>query len=173
MIFFVKLIALKWVEKVNILQLFMCNYYLCYKSELSASVNEEQVIDILQKSQKNNLKKNITGMLLYINNHFIQIIEGQQDEVNDLYKKILQDSRHYGAKVLSEGKVEGRFFPNWVMGFRALNEHDLQEIAMLNGIPGLSIQSLLDAAKPHIALELMKHFYTNGELNFYNFWIGK
>lgn len=148
----------------------MQNYYLCYKSELSSTTDESEIINILGASQKNNLRKNITGMLLYINNHFIQLIEGEREDVNGLYKKIVTDSRHFGARILSEGVADKRFFPNWIMGFRAMNPQDLKEMAEMNGLTELSIDGILNESNPHFAIELLKSFYKNGELDFYKFW---
>jgi len=148
----------------------MPNYYLCYKSELSPTVREEEVLAILSKAQKFNLKNDITGMLLYIDNHFIQFLEGDKEKITFLYRKIMLDPRHFGLKTLSEGSVSIRSFPNWVMGFRALNAEDAREMAEMNGLKDFSVEKMLSDACPNYAIELMKSFYKNGELNFYIFW---
>lgn len=148
-------------------------YYLCYKSELALKTSEEELIKILQVAQANNLKNQVTGMLLYIDNHFIQLIEGEKETIKNLFKKIAIDKRHYGVKILSEGDVPKRFFPNWIMGFRALSPQDLKDMAEMNGLKELSIESLLDEATPHISIEFLKSFYKNGELDFYKFWRNK
>jgi len=148
----------------------MPNYYLCYKSELNPKIKEEEIMQILITAQKFNLKNSITGMLLYIDGHFIQFLEGEKEIISSLYRKIMIDRRHYGVKTLSEGAATYRLFPNWVMGFRTLNEQDVRDMAEMNGQKEFSIEKLLDNADPHIAIELMKSFYKNGELDFYKFW---
>ena len=148
----------------------MPNYYLCYKSELAPKVKEEDIMQILSTAQKFNLKNNITGMLLFIDGHFIQFLEGDKETISNLYKKIITDHRHYGVKTLSEGAISSRSFPNWVMGFRVLNEQDIRDMAEMNGLKEFSVEQMLNGAHAHIAIELMKSFYKNGELDFYKFW---
>jgi hypothetical protein len=151
----------------------MSNYYICYKSKAENFTNESEILNILNLSQKNNLKNNITGMLLYIEDSFIQLIEGDKKDVEILFGKIQRDKRHHSVKILSQGEINGRFFQNWVMGFRTLSQYDLEEMIALNKIGRFTIEELLDNAKPHISIELLKSFYKNGELDYYKFWQGK
>lgn len=147
-------------------------YFICYKSFANIGLQENQVINILHAAQKNNLKNGITGMLLFIENNFIQIIEGEKDAVENLFQKINNDKRHVGIKIVSQGFMNERFFPNWVMGFRILSKYDLEEMVALNGIGSFTIDELLEKANPHIVIEMLKSFYKNGELNYYKFWHG-
>lgn len=147
-------------------------YYICYKSHKSPLISDEDIITILNYAQKSNIDNAITGMLLYFENNFIQFIEGDASKVKLLYSKIALDKRHTDVKILSEGKITERFFQNWVMGFRILSEFDLQEMIQMNNIGHFTVDDLLNEAKPHISMELMKSFYTNGELNYQKFWKG-
>lgn len=148
-------------------------YFICYKSHKSPLISDDEIIKILTNAQKNNINNNVTGMLLFFENNFIQFIEGEAAKVKILYSKIVLDKRHNDVKVLSEGKITERFFKNWVMGFRVISEFDLQEMIQMNNIGKFTIDDLLNEAKPHIAMELMKSFYINGELDYQNFWKGK
>ncbi|MDX2191195.1 MAG: BLUF domain-containing protein [Bacteroidota bacterium] len=148
-------------------------YYTCYTSIANNNLDEKQILDILNSARKNNIVNGITGMLLYIDDNFIQIIEGNKEDVNNLYQKIINDDRHLGVKIISQGNIKERFFPNWVMGFKVLTKYDLEEMVNLNGVGYFTIEDLLNKSKPHIAIEFLKSFYKNGELDFLKFWKGQ
>ena len=52
------------------------------------------VDDILTKSRAKNPAAGITGNLIYHADLFLQLLEGPQSAVNELYEKILADNRH-------------------------------------------------------------------------------
>ena len=97
-----------------------------YSSIASPSLNKNDVLNILEASQKNNLKKEITGCMLYYNDAFLQILEGNQDVVESLYAKIEQDKRHYGARLVYSDTKEERLFKDWSMAFFDLDKEDEQ-----------------------------------------------
>ncbi|MEJ7661321.1 MAG: BLUF domain-containing protein [Hymenobacter sp.] len=75
----------------------------------------------MRQARAYNQDHRLTGLLLYAAGprEFVQVLEGPQDEVEDLYQKIAQDPRHKHAFVLHEGLATGRMFPDWRMGFGA------------------------------------------------------
>ena len=91
-----------------------------YASSAVKLFTNEEIIELLQKSQENNEKIGITGMLLYNDGNFIQVIEGPDDAVRALYNKIKQDSRHDNVVLLGQDPIHERQFPQWTMGFRNL-----------------------------------------------------
>jgi hypothetical protein len=64
----------------------------------------------------------VTGMLLYKDGNFIQVLEGKQQSVRGVYAKIGRDPRHRGMIALLHGEIADRQFPNWSMGFRELSQ---------------------------------------------------
>lgn len=96
---------------------------------ISASVgllSEEELLKILKVSRGNNASKQITGMLLYKGGNFMQVLEGPDDAVNELYEKIKKDSRHHGVSVISKEQIQTRQFPNWEMAFVNLDNPDIK-----------------------------------------------
>jgi len=89
-------------------------------------LSQDELEHLLIKSRNNNEKSNITGMLVYLKNQFIQILEGERETVLNLYYKITKDNRHHKVSKLLTGEHEHRNFDNWSMGFQknSTNEFD-------------------------------------------------
>lgn len=96
-------------------------YHLVYMSAATDAFSEEDLTDILAASRRNNPKRNVTGMLLYSDGGFIQVLEGPKEQVLALYEHIEQDPRHSSTIKLAEGAVEERSFSEWEMGFQKVD----------------------------------------------------
>jgi hypothetical protein len=80
-------------------------------------------------SYENNAKRGVTGMLLYKEGNFMQVLEGDEREVRIVfYEKISADTRHKDIIVLLQGSVAERQFSDWAMGFRDLDSLGVQDI---------------------------------------------
>lgn len=100
---------------------------LIYASSAVELFTEQELIDLLHKSRSNNQKRNITGMLLYRDGNFLQVLEGPASQIDELYDIIKQDSRHKGILTISRENAKGRIFPDWEMGFHNVENVDLDE----------------------------------------------
>jgi hypothetical protein len=59
-------------------------------------------------------------MLLYKNQRFMQVLEGEREDIEEIYyERICKDDRHEGVVQLMGRPTEERDFPDWSMGFRA------------------------------------------------------
>ena len=72
----------------------MSLFCLVYTSLANQKMSDDNLKDLLKKSRLKNETLNITGMLLYLDPFFIQILEGEEAIVNETYNIIKQDSRH-------------------------------------------------------------------------------
>lgn len=52
---------------------------------------------------------------------FLQLLEGPENAVKELFEVISKDTRHYEIKVLSQGPVEERVFIDWGMNYLVSN----------------------------------------------------
>lgn len=95
--------------------------YLVYISSATKLFTEAELLDLLQKARANNERDGITGMLLYSNGNFIQVIEGEETAVSSLHKRILSDPRHTRIITLLQRPLTKRMFAEWSMGFRNLD----------------------------------------------------
>jgi hypothetical protein len=78
----------------------MSLYCLVYTSIASQKMSDDNLKDLLKKSRLKNETKNVTGMLLYLDPFFIQILEGEEAIVNESFNIIKQDSRHHKVKII-------------------------------------------------------------------------
>jgi hypothetical protein len=62
-----------------------------------------------------NALEGITGMLIFNGTHFLQIIEGSPDAIDDLVERLRRDRRHSGFEVRHEHMVDVPSFPEWSM----------------------------------------------------------
>jgi hypothetical protein len=77
---------------------------------------EQAVLDlILKASQRNNQRDDITGLLTYSGEVFVQFIEGPPDAIRRLMGRLQSDPRHRDIIILSQGSDHERIFPDWDM----------------------------------------------------------
>ena len=102
---------------------------LVYISTATGVMTDDDLKDILAASRRNNPAAGITGMLLYRDGLFIQTLEGEEDAVEKLYRKISRDPRHTEIMRLYYHPAKERRFGDWSMGFNKL-EADIDEAEM-------------------------------------------
>ena len=88
-----------------------------YASAASQKLYTLELAKLLQDARKNNEALDITGMLLFHNGSFLQILEGEEDAVEALVAKIKKDPRHKSFNLLLKEEIEERSFENWSMGY--------------------------------------------------------
>jgi hypothetical protein len=96
-------------------------------------------------------------MLLYVDESFFQILEGDQKTLHDLYFRIEHDTRHNGVIKLIEIPIEKRAFSEWSMGFAKVTRADLASIPGLNDFFGTgSAFHDLEPGKAQVLLEAFR-----------------
>jgi len=73
------------------------------------------LLNILVTSRQFNTLHAITGALIYRDDIFLQLIEGDSVTVRNIMKRIQADDRHSEVNVLSERNIPSRTFSNWTM----------------------------------------------------------
>jgi class 3 adenylate cyclase len=98
---------------------------LTYISKFARSLTKKEIESISSISQTNNSRDGITGVLMCCSGIFFQILEGEEDRIDILYKRILEDDRHNQILCLkSELDVTKRRFPDWSMEVIVLDENN-------------------------------------------------
>jgi hypothetical protein len=92
---------------------------LTYVSNRNPNCTNEE-IEKISSCKKNNPSLEVTGVLLYSETKFIQMVEGNFKIITGLYDKIKLDNRHRNAVMLSYGVIKERAFPSWHMGAREI-----------------------------------------------------
>ncbi len=100
-------------------------YFLTYVSSAVTPFSRTELADLLAKSNENNARLGISGMLLYKDGNMMQVLEGEEQDVRALYAKIGRDPRHHGLIILLQGKLAAREFAGWSMAFRDLSGPDV------------------------------------------------
>ncbi len=130
-------------------------HHLIYVSTATKYLNTDDLLDILNSSVARNAAHNITGFLIYAESErsFIQVLEGDEADVDITFDRILKDHRHHEIVVLERSVIEERSFGAWSMGFKSLQHHLLM---MIDGYSPVS--NLRTLAKDGLALKVLTIF---------------
>lgn len=96
-------------------------YRTIYISAASGPVDEAVIQGLLEVSRRNNARLGVTGLMLYHDGNFLQVLEGEEAVVTALYDRIALDGRHRGVIRLLGGPITERAFPDWQMGYVPLD----------------------------------------------------
>ncbi|MES2408008.1 MAG: BLUF domain-containing protein [Pseudomonadota bacterium] len=93
------------------------DHELIYTSCARYGMDDAGLIELLTQSREKNARLNITGLLVYNNREFMQLLEGKKNDIFTLYDTIVNDRRHQQVQLLWDGEIEGRSFLDWSMAF--------------------------------------------------------
>lgn len=109
-------------------------YRIIYLSSATTKFTNDELASLLRTSRKHNEVNNITGLLLYSDGNFLQIIEGEKKKLKQLfYEKICIDKRHKDIIKVFESKVDKRLYSNWSLGFNIIHKASQKEISTISG----------------------------------------
>lgn len=97
-------------------------HQLTYRSKAKPAITQREIQDIWERAQRNNLDMKISGCLIFHNDIFIQIIEGEEKDVLSLFSRIESDIRHSAIQMLWEGSCTERVFHDWYMAYHSLHD---------------------------------------------------
>lgn len=101
---------------------------LIYASRATHAMTEKELEKVLAVARSRNSKQGITGLLLYAEEKFLQVLEGEEREVNDVYASIIKDPRNSGNVIYERKTISKREFPDWSMGFRQVRAEDKDKL---------------------------------------------
>lgn len=139
--------------------------YIVYVSQAAKAFSTDDLAGLLTHSRERNAADNITGLLVYRyhtdfkRGNFMQVLEGTDDALKDVWRRISGDPRHHTIIVLDEGEHDTRMFGDWSMGFRNVDENDLAKFA---GFSELGSDAFWQDAKKQAlpdALSTLRSFY--------------
>ena len=99
-----------------------------YFSTSSWSFTSEDIQEILQQSRSWNAQVGITGVLLYMHGHIIQVLEGDKPAVDALFERIKKDPRHKQIICVLNQSIEALLFSHWSMGYETLTTQQFDEV---------------------------------------------
>lgn len=114
---------------------------LVYRSVANDSFSMPEIYGMLSKAKEYNAEHKISGCLLYHNNQFLQLLEGEENEVLNLFQKISMDERHQDIVLIESSHAEDRLFYKWNMAFYDYGQNGLSAYLKLGQIDAFLNQS--------------------------------
>lgn len=89
---------------------------LLYASAAQHRFTADELAELLQRARARNQANGVSGVLLYHEGSFLQVLEGPEEAVDATYARIELDKRHGRVLVLQRAPIEERSFEGWSMG---------------------------------------------------------
>ena len=133
--------------------------YIVYVSAATRSFSDDDLAALLASFRQNNVHMGITGMLLYCDGQFIQVLEGPRAIVERLYDRIEQDPRHSTVLKLLEQPIKERCFPEWSMGFHTFSASELVQVEGYHSFKeSLNTKGQVSASQARVIFSLLDTF---------------
>ena len=107
---------------------------LIYTSSARYNLKPSHINDILGHARANNRNVGITGLLVFHEGVFLQVLEGEHSTLTQLYARIRRDWRHTDCKALLAEPVAARMFPDWTMAYRPGEALEAMQTRLLGDI---------------------------------------
>ena len=107
---------------------------LLYASRAGGDFHEHDLPGLLKPIRLANARRQLTGMLVYVDGAFFQVLEGEAGMVDAVYASIQRDRRHSNIRQLAREAVSERAFEGWTMGQATVDPLDA---GLLVGEPDL------------------------------------
>ncbi|WDE03170.1 BLUF domain-containing protein [Thalassomonas viridans] len=135
--------------------------HLIYISSATSWPSEQDLTELLEQARARNIRQNITGMLLYGNATYMQVLKGEEKDVHEIYSAIKIDPRNNGVVTLVEEEIAERDFPGWSMGFRNLTACSPEELPGFSDIFHRGFDKEAVIKNDGVAKKLLMNFATN------------
>lgn len=95
-----------------------------YKSRVKTDMSSTELYQLVKSAAQKNAARDISGVLLFDGDYFLQYLEGPADAIQSLYEIISMDNRHRNIVKLMEDHSPTRRFGVWSM--YAIDVNNLQ-----------------------------------------------
>lgn len=95
---------------------------LIYLSSATTEITEADLSQILSAARRNNTEAGITGLLVFHDGNFLQVLEGPTEAVNASFARIQRDPRHSGIQNVISEDADARIFAEWEMAWIAMDD---------------------------------------------------
>jgi hypothetical protein len=133
---------------------------LTYVSSATQPFTNRDLVALLAQCRESNARNGITGMLLYKDGNFMQVLEGPPAVLRRRFLTIRHDIRHDGVVTLGEKVYDTRLFSDWSMAFWNLNTADPASIpgyAEFADIPLISPEFKSAPARAHELMLVLRN----------------
>lgn len=134
---------------------------LVYASSATVLFSADELKALLEHSRRKNEAAGLSGLLLYHDGNFMQLLEGEENQVRATYDRIKKDPRHFGCLLLLTHQVTERSFPNWSMGFRDFASPEMKATPGYNSFLDRQGGKDVFPTNPTHAISLLRTFRSN------------
>ncbi|OII03976.1 BLUF domain-containing protein [Curtobacterium sp. Leaf154] len=100
---------------------------LVYMSAANQVFDQELLDALLEHAREHNTASDLSGLLVYKDGRFMQLLEGPEAAVLETYRRITDDPRHTEIGLLVEERIHTRRFGEWKMAFHREVDGDLPD----------------------------------------------
>lgn len=105
---------------------------LIYSSKALGKMDHAQLRGINEAAVRVNTARGVTGLLIYGQSYFLQVLEGGRAEISETFHRIAKDKRHHDLVLIGVSEIAERSFQDWAMRF-----------VMIDGVNGPTTAALL------------------------------
>lgn len=128
-------------------------HYAINLSSVSPELPEKEIEDVLKYTQAWNNSHEITGLLLYSDGNFFQVMEGEKSKIDNLFNQIKVDRRYQNIIKIFERPIHREAFDGYESDFVTKNtrynekdfEHYLNYIRVLDENGQKAVKNILKA----------------------------
>lgn len=103
---------------------------LMYRSQAIVDLTQGMLSELVEKAKQCNQKNGISGLLFYDHPYFFQALEGPEESIKSLFKKISLDPRHANVVLLGHEVISDRKYPNLGMHLLDLKKLHISDISL-------------------------------------------
>jgi hypothetical protein len=104
-------------------------HHLIYLSQATRPLSTKALTGLVDQAQLANARQHLTGVLVYSNKRFIQLLEGEPAALEQAYARIRQDPRHQHLCKVAHHSIEARRFAEWPLAFQSLSPTQFAHLA--------------------------------------------
>lgn len=86
-----------------------------YTSVAADDLDAGDIFKIVETASRNNVGRDVTGLLIFVRGRFFQLVEGPTVELDRLLGDVSEDRRHHSINILKRCPIEVRRFSRWRM----------------------------------------------------------
>lgn len=116
-------------------------HHIIYLSWATVPFTNAQLQNLLTLARQRNTELAVTGILLYGNERFVQVLEGEESIIREMYAHIRRDTRHSNILTFANKPVAQRAFMEWAMAFQPLSLQQFDDVVGYLGPPDTPVNT--------------------------------
>lgn len=108
--------------------------HVIYVSSAVSATPEHDALKFLGQARTANRKHDVSGLMLFVGGHFLQLLEGRPAMVDVVCSTLFRDKRD--MRMILREAIDERQFPEWTMGFEAVQPAEVGLMLDESQLPG-------------------------------------